>query len=351
MKTEKNHIYFTKILFIFLKIGLWALSCFIYFNFSFLIPITHDGFFRELIIFLFLAAFINIHTTYLFPRVSKKHNLLYILFLIISIAICTLFEILLFSEIFDPSYYPFLDRKKIYIATISNIAIRNLALFIFFLWIEYFFHLIQLLREKDLIHQKEISLLIEKQEFEKNFSRKKLLLHYFFNILELVRINSTAYYKNYDLLNKIKFILYYFLVDAEQEKIKLDKEIAFYQYYLDLENLRHKENVIINFNVLGQIEDINIIPLLFEPLIGNAIKYAKRDGTGYVNITFDATHFSVLNFYCNNNYSIHSLNKDSSESGLKILIQRLELCYKNNYTLVINQSDDFYEVTLSIILK
>ena len=350
MKTGKNKIYFKKSYFLFLKICLWSFFGLIFVNFSFLLPKSPDSFFRELTVFVFLAIFINLHTSYLYPKISKKSNLFYIFLLIISISICSLFELLVFSDIFDPYYYYPFDSKKIFISTIFNITIRNLALFILFLWIEYLYQLVQLLKEKDAIHQKEIALLVEKQEFEKNFLRKKLLPHYFFNILELVHVKNNVYNYNNELLDKVKFILYYFLVDVEYEKVKLDKEIAFYQYYIELENLKHNEKITVNFDVLGDPEDFFIIPLLFEPIIGNAMKYTKRDGTGYVNITVSAENFPVLNFYCRNNYSSWPLCNNSSESGLKIFKQRLELCYKDSYTLNIFQNDDYYEVILSVNL-
>jgi LytS/YehU family sensor histidine kinase len=205
-----------------------------------------------------------------------------------------------------------------------------------------------LYKKKEKIHKEEIALLIEKQEFEKNFSRKKLLPHYFFNILEYLNLEFLSDNSDREILDKVKFILYYFLVDAEKEAIELDKELVFYKYYIDLENIRHQKNVLVNFNVLGQPENFIVIPLLFEPLIGNAMKYTKHDGTGWVNITVNAQNFPVLQFNCKNNYTQSSSNIISSDNGLKILEQRLNLCYKNKYSLLITQDNDSYEVALSI---
>ena len=351
MKTQKNNIYFKKINFLLFKFCLWVGIGLIFVNFSFLIPICSENKIKDLIVFFLLVIVVNIHTYYLYPTISKKSNVLYIISLIGSVFLCSLFEILISLEIFDPAYYTFLNKKQMCIVTLGAISIRNLALFAFFLWMEHFYRLILFLYKKDIIQQKEISLLIEKQDFEKQFSRKKLLPHYFFNILELIPVETSADNNNNELLNKIKFILYYFLVDAEQDKVELEKEVAFYKYYIELENLKHKQNIIVNFNVFGAVESYFIIPLLFEPLIGNAMKYTKKDGTGYVDINIDTTLFPILRFYCKNNYSPCSSNIVSSECGLKILEQRLDLCYKNNYTLNINQGIDSYEVVLSINLE
>jgi LytS/YehU family sensor histidine kinase len=219
------------------------------------------------------------------------------------------------------------------------------------LWLESFNQLILFYAQKEKIYQREMALLIEKQDFEKKFSRKKLLSHYFFNILEHLYTHSLLHHNNSVLLDKVKFILYYFLVDAEKETVELDKELEFYKCYIDLEEFRNSHNVSVNFNVFGKTEDYTLIPLLFEPFIGNAMKYTKHDGTGWVDIKVDATRFPVLNFYCRNNYCYNSSNIVSSENGLKILTQRLELCYKNNYELKIDQNDDFYEVMLSVTVS
>jgi LytS/YehU family sensor histidine kinase len=205
-------------------------------------------------------------------------------------------------------------------------------------------HFIQLLATK----HKEIALLTEKQEFEKTFSRKKLLLHYFFNILDHFYAKILENHTDSELLDKLKFVLYYFLVDVEKEKVELEKELVFYQYYIDLEKFRSKKNTEVNCRVVGQIDNYKIIPLLFEPLIGNALKYTKDDVTGWIDITIDASNFPFLNFHCKNNYAPCSSNIISSENGLKILEQRLELCYKNKYSMKINQNSDLYEVMLSI---
>ena len=334
--------------FLLFKIVLWVGLGLLFIGFSFVIPTVPNVLIKELIVFLCLAITVNIHTSYLYPTISKKSKWSYIVVLIGSILICTGLEFAFFLKIFNTIYSTFPDKRQIYLAILGYIFIRNFAVFIFFLWIEYFNRLIFLHREKERVYQQEMALLIEKQEFDKQFSRKKLLSHYFFNILEHFYADSLANHSDSKLLDKAKFLLYYFLVDAEKEKVELDKELAFYSYYIELEKFRFQKNMSVSFNALGQTENFMIIPLLFEPLIGNALKYTKHDGTGWVDIMFDATCFPTLKFRCKNNYDHRSSNIVSSENGLKILEQRLELCYKNKYVLKIEQFDDLYEVVLSV---
>jgi LytS/YehU family sensor histidine kinase len=257
---------------------------------------------------------------------------------------------IMIAENFNSSYYAFGNNRLILYITFGYILVRDLAIYLFFIWVEHFNRLILLYYKQEQIHLQEISLLVEKQNFEKIFSRKRLLPHYFFNILEHIYAKSSIKGNDDEHFDKLKFVLYYFLVDAEEEFVELDKEIMFYKHYTELENFRHNYHVCVNFNVFGQTDNCLIIPLLFEPIISNAMKYAKKDDTGYVNIEIDTTRLPKLNLYCKNDFDSFSLNSISSENGLKILKQRLELCYKDKYSLKIFKKDNTYEVFLSIII-
>jgi len=351
MKTEKNSFSWKKVNFQIFKFILWISLGLIFISFSILVPTKLNDTAKELLTFLCLAIIVNVHTSYLFPTVYKKNKWLYIILFICSIIFCATFEILLFTENLFAANYNNFDNKKLFFLLFSYISIRDIAFFVFFIWIEYFNRIILLYYKQEKIHKKEISLLLEKKEFERTISRKKILPHYLFNILEHIYAKFLNNEIDIELLDKFKFILYYFLVDAELDIIELDKELVFYKYYIDLEKLRHQNQIVITMNILGKPEDYKIIPLLFESPIGNALKYTKHDGTGQVDITIDASKYPLLHFYCSNNYSSNSSNIISSENGLKIFEQRLKLCYNNKYSLKITQKDDLYTVKLSINVK
>jgi sensor histidine kinase YesM len=350
MKAEKSNTFLIKRNFLFFKIFLWGGMCLIFTTNSVVIPTKPDSPWKELLVFLCLVFVINVFTSFLYPKLSKKRKWKYIVLGVVSILFCVCFEMFVFYKNFITIYYDSLVKNKLYLITVGYIFLRNAAFFGFFLWVEYYNRLILLFYENERIYQKERLLLHEKQEFEKKFSRVKLLPHYFFNILENVIVKPISSSDNRILLDKVKFILYYFLVDAEREKVDLEKELEFYKYYIELENLRHHNKIVVSFNILGQTEGVKIIPLLFEPLISNAMKYTKHDGDGKVEITVNTTRLPDINFYCKNNYSNQTTHIISSESGLKILEQRLELCYRKNYFYEVIQNADMYEVVLSITL-
>ncbi|MCL2312375.1 MAG: histidine kinase [Firmicutes bacterium] len=270
--------------------------------------------------------------------------------LTLSLTLCACFEMYMFEDNINIILSFAIDKKTAYLACFVYIAARDLALFCFFLWVESFHRLIRLYEQTDRIQREEILLLKEKQEFEKKYSRVKLLPHYFFNILETVCSRTVLNKENRELFEKVKFILYYFLVDAEKERVEMEKELEFYNCYIELEKLRRNSNIAVSFEVLGEPREVTIIPLLFEPLIGNAMKYAKRDETGWVEIKVDITQLPNILFHCKNNFSEPRASVHSSESGLKILEQRLEFYYRKNYTFEIIQNDDVYEVILAVMV-
>jgi two-component system LytT family sensor kinase len=53
--------------------------------------------------------------------------------------------------------------------------------------------------------------------------------------------------------------------------------VEFINSYISLENLRHNQSDIIDFAIQGNINGIEIIPLLFLPLIENTFKHALHE--------------------------------------------------------------------------
>ena len=333
-----------------IKLALWSIIGYLFTCIAIMIPTNADNSIKDLVVFLSLIAMVVFHTSFLYPILSKKRKGIYVIIFLASILICTGLEMLIFYDNLVTSYSTFPNANKILLAAFIYIIIRDFAIFIFFLWIEYSNRLILLYYQSEKVHQEEIWLLKEKQEFEKIYSKKTLLPHYFFNIMEYVFAKYLTNKDDREIFDKLNFILYYFLVDADKEVVELDKEVMFYNYYIDLEKIRNPKNIAVNFNVIGQIENYFIVPLLFEPVIGNAMKYTKQDGTGWVEIQIDTTLFPLIRFGCKNNCLPSNTHIVSSEKGLKIFKQRLELCYKDKYTLNIVQHVDFFEVALAITI-
>ena len=71
-------------------------------------------------------------------------------------------------------------------------------------------------------------------------------------------------------------IMQYVLYDVKEPLVRLFDAINYIQNYLDLERLRYGDRIFSNTNIIGNIENIKIPPLLLLPFIENCFKHGVR---------------------------------------------------------------------------
>jgi len=176
--------------------------------------------------------------------------------------------------------------------------------------------------------------------------------HFLFNTLNSVyrlaekRETSTA-----DTIMKLSNMLRYMLYQANDDKIFIAKEIQFLNDYLDLIRIRFGDSVNLNFNITRINEPYRIVPLILLPFIENAIKHgpdrSRKDAWINVSLTIED---GILRFVVAN-----GINKNNAESpqggiGLQNVKRRLELRYKDRYTLNMSDNLNSYSIVLEIKL-
>jgi len=184
---------------------------------------------------------------------------------------------------------------------------------------------------------------------ELDFLKSQIQPHFFFNTLNnlyaLVIENSP---NAPDVVLKLSEIMQYVLYEVKESKISLLKEINYIYSYLELEKLRYGNKIKANLEITGDIDSIEIPPLLFLPFIENCFKHgAKNNESIKVDIRFEIKN-NFLFFTVEN--SFHNLNKNSLKHGIGIVNvkRRLQLLYKNNFTLDAENSDNKFKVFLKI---
>lgn len=187
---------------------------------------------------------------------------------------------------------------------------------------------------------------------ELQFLKAQIQPHFFFNTLNnlyaltLERSNQAP-----EVVLKLSEIMEYILYDAKEPKIRLLNEINYIQNYIDLEKLRYGDNVNVQVNMQGEIEAHSVPPLLFLPFIENCFKHGTIDNNKLnVMIDFEVVGKNTLKFTVVNNYNSYSQNKKSHGIGNQNVLRRLELLYKDKFTLNIKTEKQNYIVELSIEL-
>ena len=92
---------------------------------------------------------------------------------------------------------------------------------------------------------------------------------------------------------------------------------------------------------------MKIAPLLFLPFVENAFKHASRDDRQLNRIRIGLRQDAAgIRFDCNNTYT--ASDRESAGIGLTNVIRRLELLYKDRYTLETDREGHVYSVRLTL---
>ena len=139
----------------------------------------------------------------------------------------------------------------------------------------------------------------------------------------------------------------YVLHEGAKSQVSLLKDLEFLRHYIALMRLRYTDKVKISFETPGQLPDRIIPPMLLITFVENAFKHGvSYRRPSFIEVKADA-HDNHLVFTCRNSKS-EAEHETNGGVGLANTRKRLDLIYGNNYTLLIDEGDDTYSVTLEI---
>lgn len=184
---------------------------------------------------------------------------------------------------------------------------------------------------------------------ELNFLKSQIQPHFFFNTLN--NLYSLSLEKSDiapSVILKLSDIMQYVLYDVQEPKVRLFNELKYINNYIDLERLRFGEDIDVTIDIEGEIEDINLPPLLLLPFIENCFKHGeKKNNVVRINISFKVIS-DFLEFRVMNNFVTKEENSLRHGIGNKNVIRRLELLYKTKFELSTEIIEDTYNVFLKI---
>ena len=195
---------------------------------------------------------------------------------------------------------------------------------------------------------------MQKQQLatELNMLRSQVNPHFLFNTLNGIYSMAVAKdEKTPDSVMKLSRIMRYTLEESQTEKVALAKEIEFINSYIELQKLRANDKLHVDFEVKGNVEHVQIAPLLFIPFIENAFKYGiSAHSDVYIKMGI-AYNEGKLYFTCSNPVFPNQKIKTGTGTGISNVKRRLELLYENRHELKINKKEEVFFVDLYIQLK
>lgn len=190
----------------------------------------------------------------------------------------------------------------------------------------------------------------EKKEMELQFLKSQLNPHFLFNSLN--NIYSLAYQKSdktADAIMKLSEIMRYMIYESNDSWVSLSKEIEYLHSYIELQKLRFRDGAAVEFQLNGEIDDQQIVPLILISFVENAFKHGvANDPKDPIKINIIANQ-KILHFSITNKKNQH--NKDEVGGvGLNNVERRLQLLYPERYKLNIVNSATHYTSELMLDL-
>lgn len=204
------------------------------------------------------------------------------------------------------------------------------------------------------INQKDKQTLVnEKLESELKFLKTQIHPHFLFNTLNnLYALTLKKSDKAPATVLKLSDLINYMLYECNADTVPLDKEIDFVKNYIEIEKMRHGENLDVQVNIMGKTKPVNIAPMIILPFLENSFKHGVNEEleSSKVLVELEITDNSLILKVENSKSDTQNLIQNGSGTGigLKNVKRRLDLLYPEMYELNITDEDDLHRVMLKI---
>jgi len=283
-------------------------------------------------------CYLNIYV--LMPKfVFKKKYLLYVIILLLSLFAAVLIKFNITYLLFEHKVWPEGPEQ------IDHLTLNySVNMMIGELYVIAFVTAIKTTMDWLAEHKRLTDLEKEQMETQLLFLRNQVSPHFFFNTLNnIYSLALEGSKKTPDVILKLSEVMRYLLYETKNKRKSLESELNCIQSYLELEKLRHNENLEIDINISGNTKDKAIAPLLLLSFIENSFKHGANKNIGKVKIKIN---FEVLDdflyFSISNPKPAKNIYKKKANSfggfGLMNVKKRLNLGYNKEDYGVFNLS-------------
>lgn len=289
-----------------------------------------------LIYFAFINATLYIAYQYFVPR--KKYLLSFITFAVLLLA-ATYANAFIYN-----------------VSTTADKAISFQNFIPFYIFLAAFTLALKIARTAYLDLAREIALKQDLLNQKDYFLRSQIHPHFLFNTLN--NFYGLALDKSDELpglMLRLSNILRHQIYNSESSYILLEKEINYLKDYIELEKIRHGENLSFNFSFPENVDGNKfIIPFILIVFFENAFKHSGNVSSqlveinGALKVEGNNIKFELVNSYPE---TATARYKEESGMGLDNVKKRLELLGDDNYTLSVNKANGKFAISLSMKLK
>ena len=185
--------------------------------------------------------------------------------------------------------------------------------------------------------------------------KRQLHPHFLFNTLNNIYSLSL---KNSDRTDqsilKLSSLLEYLVYQSGEIEVALSDELELINNYIDLEILRYGSELNVQIDFKEVDENLKTPPLILLPFVENCFKHGGKNEKGIFWIKLKIRVFeNKLSFFAENSKGRNMGNsvKNRKGIGLQNIQERLDLLYKDRYSLQIEDSRDFFSMKLELLLS
>jgi len=287
-------------------------------------------------------------------QLLKRKYLLFFVTLIASIYVFTVIGRLSIIYVAEPFF-----RENFTQESLGEILSDSAYLFSVYFPAVYVYALIMVLIKafKSRFEEKhKIEVLQKEKAFnELKFLKAQIQPHFLFNTLNnLYGLTLTKSDLAPEVVIKLSEILDFILYQSNEPKIKVGKEMELLNAFIELESLRHGNELHVEFQHHIEDQTATIAPLLLLPLVENAFKHGTAN-TKKAEIVLDLQiSGKSLHFITRNKKSLSGpqgpIKPSSSGIGISNLKRQLELNYPKKHRLTVLDDTENFEVQLELEL-
>jgi two-component system, LytTR family, sensor kinase len=185
------------------------------------------------------------------------------------------------------------------------------------------------------------------REAELTFLKQQLSPHFLFNAIN--NLYGTALAAPEIITDKIlelSDLLRYQVESTNKNDVTIEEERAFVENYINYTTYKSNDLVVTNETV-GEVKSFKLPPLLFLPLLENAIKYSSETENAFIHILWQFEGKNMI-FSIENSYLMEGSKIEGTKVGLVNLKKRLELLNIKHTLKTDLSTKNIYKIELSL---
>lgn len=282
------------------------------------------------------------------PNYLKKDKVLFFVIFLLIAALAVLYGRIKWLELVNYIHYDYvgsMPASKVLKNVIRDYAVIALAVCIYIIddW-----------KKKEKENER---LIVAKAKSDLELLKRQLHPHFLFNTLNniysLALKNLDPSDQTVESILKLSRLLEYLVYQSGEETVPFKQEIALVKNYIDLERLRHGDELYLEID-FGEIND-NILtaPLIMLPFVENCFKHGgkNRNGTFWIRIDIKVFSNHLTVHISNSKRVLRKQPQKEKGVGLKNIRERMEILYPGTYQLNIEDTEELFTVDLQLKLK